>query len=55
MKLKNLPDGARFEIVRTGQTGRKIGTCGTLNHRVVVMDGFTRLTNFNHQVEVKVL
>ena len=52
MRLGDLTHGARFRIVRTGQTGINIGICGERSYRVVVLDENPRLTNFNYQLEV---
>lgn len=53
MKLNQLTDGERFQIVRTGERGRLIGMFGDKRRRVVVLDTHPRLTNYNFQLEVK--
>ncbi len=53
MKLKQLTDGERFQIVRTGERGRLIGRCGDGYERVIVLDNHPRLTNRNIHTEVK--
>ena len=55
MKLRELTHGRRFRIKRTGETGLLIGMFGDRRNRVVVLDKYSRLTNYNAQLEVEPL
>ncbi|MCG9785394.1 hypothetical protein L1D52_24095 [Vibrio brasiliensis] len=56
MQLRDLEDGARFRVIRTGQIAIKLGAWGDeKNRRVVQYQGQSALSTLNHQVAVSPL